>query len=95
MADYKLVGKHARAEDGLDKVTGKARFVADYRIPGALHARVLRSPLPHARILSLDVSPALQVPGVIAAITAEDFVDHGKWGWPKKDAYMLAWQKVC
>ena len=88
------VGKPARRTDGLDKVTGRARYIADYRAPGMLHARCLRSTVPHARIARLDITPALEVPGVRAVITSEDFVDHGLYGFPVKDKYMLAWQKV-
>lgn len=80
--------------DGVAKVTGQARFVGDIRLPGMLYARVLRSPLPHARIVRLDTSPALQVPGVLAVITAEDFVDKGRFGWPVADAYALTPDKV-
>ncbi|MFN3705162.1 MAG: xanthine dehydrogenase family protein molybdopterin-binding subunit [Thermoflexales bacterium] len=88
------VGKPARRVDALDKVTGRAKYIADYRVPGMLHARCLRSTVPHARIVRLDVTPALKVPGVHAAITSEDFVDHGLYGFPIKDKYMLAYQKV-
>jgi CO/xanthine dehydrogenase Mo-binding subunit len=90
----RCVGQPIRPVDGLDKVMGRARYVGDYQLPGMLVARVLRSPLPHARILRLDVSPALQVPGVVAAITPDDFVDHGSLGWPVKDAFILAYEKV-
>lgn len=88
------VGQPARRVDALDKVMGRAKYIADYRAPGMLHARCLRSALPHARIVRLDVAPALQVPGVRAVITSEDFVDHGLYGFPVKDKYMLAYQKV-
>ena len=84
----------AQAVDGLEKVLGKARYVGDMRLPGMLHAKVLRSPLPHARIIHLDVTPALAAPGVVAAITAEDFVEHGAFGWPVRDAFILAHEKV-
>ncbi|HUH99097.1 MAG TPA: xanthine dehydrogenase family protein molybdopterin-binding subunit [Anaerolineales bacterium] len=94
MTELKYVGRRSRPEDGLEKVTGKARYVGDYYLPGMLYARVLRSPLPHARIVKLDAGPALQVPGVLAVITAADFVNHSNLGWPLKDAYALAWQKV-
>ena len=94
MTELKYVGKQSRPEDGLEKVTGKARYVGDYYLPEMLYAKVLRSPLPHARILKLDASPALQVPGVLAVITSEDFVSHSNFGWPVKDAYALAWRKV-
>jgi CO/xanthine dehydrogenase Mo-binding subunit len=94
MTELKYVGKKSRSEDGREKVTGKARYVGDYYLPGMLHAKVLRSPVPHAHIRRLDAAPALKVPGVVAVITADDFVDHGNWGWPIKDAYALAWRKV-
>jgi CO/xanthine dehydrogenase Mo-binding subunit len=94
MTELKYVGKRSRPEDGLEKVTGKARYVGDYYLPEMLHAKILRSPLPHARILKLDTRPALQVPGVLAVITADDFVNHSNFGWPVKDSYALAWKKV-
>ncbi len=92
--EYKYLDKPAQRVDGLDKVLGKAVFVGDFKIPGMLFTAVLRSPLPHAWIKKLDVSPALKIPGVKAVITSEDFVNHGNFGWPVNDAYVLAWQKV-
>jgi CO/xanthine dehydrogenase Mo-binding subunit len=94
MSELRYVGRAAAATDGLEKITGRAKFVADYRLPGMLHAKVLRSPVPHARIAHLNVEPALRVPDVMAAITSHDFVDHGNFFWPVKDRYMLAYQKV-
>jgi CO/xanthine dehydrogenase Mo-binding subunit len=94
MTERKYVGRPADAVDGLDKIRGKARFVGDYQLPGTLHAKVLRSLVPHARIVHLDVTPALAVPGVVAAITCDDFVDHSLWGWPIKDQYILAYRKA-
>lgn len=80
--------------DGREKVTGKARYVADLSFPGMLYARVLRSPLPHARIARLNIEPALKIPGVCAVITSRDFVDNGRFGWPVRDAFILAHEKV-
>ena len=94
MAEYTYIGKHSRPEDGVEKVTGKARYVGDYVLPEMLHAKVLRSTVPHAHIRLLDTSPALRVPGVVAVVTSEDYVAHGLFGWPVKDAYVLAWKKV-
>ena len=94
MAELKYVGKPARRVDALEKVLGTAKYAADYRLPGMLRARCLRSDVPHARIVRLDVTPALQVPGVKAAITGEDFVNHGNFGYPVKDMYMLAHEHV-
>ena len=90
----RYVGQPVPRVDALEKVLGTARFLADIHLPGMLHARALRSHLPHARIKRLDVSPALEVPGVRGVITSEDFVDHGNYGFPVKDDYMLAYEKV-
>ncbi|MCC6147858.1 MAG: xanthine dehydrogenase family protein [Anaerolineaceae bacterium] len=94
MAELKYIGKPAQRVGGLEKVMGKTKYVGDYNLPGMLYARTLRSDLPHARIKRLDVSPALKVPGVLAAITSEDFHNHGQFGFPIKDMYMLAYEKV-
>lgn len=94
-AQYTYIGNpNAPAADGLEKVMGSAKYVGDMQLPGMLHAKALRSPLPHARIARLDVSPALSVPGVKAVITSEDFVDHSAFGWPVHDAFILAYQKA-
>jgi CO/xanthine dehydrogenase Mo-binding subunit len=94
MSDTRYVGKPATRVDALEKVLGTARFVADLRLPGMLVARCLRSTLAHARIKKLDVVPALKVPGVRAAITCEDFVDHGRFGFPVQDMFMLAFERA-
>jgi CO/xanthine dehydrogenase Mo-binding subunit len=94
MSELQHVGKPAEAVDGLDKAMGKIKYVGDVQLPGMLHASVLRSPVPHARIVRLNVEPALRVPGVVATITSDDYCNHGNWAWPVKDQYMLAYQKV-
>jgi len=58
--------------DGLDKVTGKARYTADLDRAGALTGRIFRSPVSHAEILRLDVSKARELPGVVAIVTGDD-----------------------
>ena len=73
--ELKLVGTRPLRPDGVDKVTGRARFGADYNLPGQLIAKVLRSPYAHARIRSIDVSAALALPGVKAVVTREDFAE--------------------
>jgi len=70
---YKFVGTRPIRPDGLDKVTGRARFAADMRLPGMLYGHVLRSPHAHAKIKSIDTKAALAMPGVKAVITSEDF----------------------
>ena len=70
---YKWIGTRPVRHDGLDKVTGRARFAADHQLPGMLHGHVLRSPHAHARIVSIDTSAAEAMPGVKAVVTAADF----------------------
>ncbi|HDQ34901.1 MAG TPA: hypothetical protein ENN14_01130 [Chloroflexi bacterium] len=95
MQTRRYIGKvEVQNVDGSDKVSGRAHYVADIHLPGMLHARMLPSPHPHARIARLDVTPALAVPGVHAAITQADFVNHGRFGWPVNDIFILAHEKV-
>ena len=68
-----VVGTRPVRPDGVDKVTGRARYGGDVRFPGMLYGRILRSPHAHARIRSIDVSKALELPGVRAAVTNADF----------------------
>ncbi|MCH7654608.1 MAG: xanthine dehydrogenase family protein molybdopterin-binding subunit [Chloroflexi bacterium] len=72
---FTVVGKPLRRVEGADKVSGRARYTADHEPPGTLWAKNVRSPLPHARIVSIDTSRAKQVPGVRAVITAADIPD--------------------
>src|SRR5215510_9159180 len=70
---FKVIGTRPIRHDGVDKVTGRARYGADISLPGMLHGKVLRSPHAHARIKSIDASAALALPGVKAVITGADF----------------------
>ena len=70
---YRVVGTRPVRPDGTDKVTGRAQYGADLRLPGMLYARVKRSPYAHALIKRIDVSKALALPGVKAVITNKDF----------------------
>ena len=63
-----VVGRPAVRTDGLERVRGEAPYTADIRLPGMLHAAVLRSPYAHARVRSIDLTPALELPGVRAAV---------------------------
>ena len=72
---YKWVGTRPVRPDGVEKVTGKARFGADLILPGMLHGKVVRSPHAHARIVSIDTSAAESMEGVKAVITGADFPD--------------------
>ena len=70
---FKVIGTRPIRPDGVDKVTGRALYGADYALPGMLHGCVLRSPYAHARIKSININQALKHPGVKAIVTAEDF----------------------
>ena len=72
---FRVVGNRFERPDGVDKVTGKARYGADASAPGQLTARVLRSPHAHAKIKRIDISKAEALPGVKAVITADDLPD--------------------
>ncbi len=73
---YSQVGTRPLRPDGLDKVTGRARFGADMSAPGQLVGRILRSPHAHARIRSIDISKAEALAGVKAVVTRDDFADR-------------------
>ena len=67
-----LIGKRISKLDAPDKASGKTRYIQDLEVPGALHAKILRSTEVHARIISIDTSAARALPGVHAVITAAD-----------------------
>ncbi|MFQ5699548.1 MAG: xanthine dehydrogenase family protein molybdopterin-binding subunit [Myxococcota bacterium] len=69
---FRWVGTRPIRPDGIDKVTGRARFGADYSLPDLLWGRILRSPHAHARILKIDTSRARAIDGVLAVVTSAD-----------------------
>jgi CO/xanthine dehydrogenase Mo-binding subunit len=69
---FRVIGTRPIRHDGVDKVTGRAKYGADYAFPGMLHGKVLRSPHAHARIKSIDCDAARALPGVFAVITSAD-----------------------
>jgi CO/xanthine dehydrogenase Mo-binding subunit len=71
----KVVGTNPVKHDGIDKVTGRAKFGADLFLPGMLVGKILRSPHAHAKIKSIDTSAAEKLPGVKAVVTRDDFPD--------------------
>ena len=73
--EFKVVGTRPPRPDGVDKVTGRAKFGADLYMANMLMGKVLRSPHAHARIKSIDTSKALALRGVKAVVTAADFGD--------------------
>lgn len=72
MASYKLIGKDFIPPDLVGKVTGKAKYAEDFRAQGMLFAKLLRSPMPHARVRRIDTRKALAMKGVAAILTADD-----------------------
>lgn len=93
MSDYAIIGKRVPQKDAVEKSTGAALYVSDLRLPGMLCGKILRSPYPHARILSIDTSLARRVPGVKAVITCAD-TPRIKFGTLVDDWYILAKDKV-
>jgi 4-hydroxybenzoyl-CoA reductase subunit alpha len=98
MREFNIVGKHVPRNDARAKATGTAIYTDDIKLPGMLHGRILRSPLPHARILRIDTSKAAALPGVRCVITGEDTpkIKYGNWRlFPDtQDEYPLAIDKV-
>ncbi len=74
-SELSIIGKSFPRPNGRGKVTGAVRFTVDMQLPGMLHARVLRSPLPHAVVRSIDVSAVAHHPGVCAVLTIADPAD--------------------
>ena len=74
-SDLKVVGTRPIRPDGVDKVTGRANFGADFFMPGMLVGRILRSPHAHAKIVKIDATKALALAGVKAVVTSADFPD--------------------
>ena len=70
-----IIGSNVRRVDGVDKVTGAAKFTGDLAFADLLEAKVLRSPFAHAKIISIDSSKAAALPGVAAILTRDDLTD--------------------
>ncbi|HEY7711733.1 MAG TPA: xanthine dehydrogenase family protein molybdopterin-binding subunit [Candidatus Entotheonella sp.] len=90
-----VVGASVPRVDAQAKVTGQAVFITDLHIPGMAHAKLWRSPLPHARIRGIDTSAAAAAPGVLAILTAADFAGEDLFFGPAyKDQSILAIDRV-
>jgi len=94
--ELSVVGKGVPKVDAVLKATGKAVYGADFSLPGMLYGKVLRSTVPHAKILNIDTSKALKLPGVRAVITGRDFPWGLKYGFTAitRDQTPLAQDKV-
>lgn len=78
LPDLRQVGKPLRRVDALGKAVGHTAYAGDYSMPNMLHAKVLRSKEPHARITRLDVTKARELPGVACVLTSSDLIGGGK-----------------
>ncbi|MBU2498975.1 MAG: molybdopterin-dependent oxidoreductase [Proteobacteria bacterium] len=83
MEEYAVIGKRIPRVDGRVKVTGEAKYAADFGLPGMLWCKMLRSPHAHAKIREIDTSRAERLPGVKAVCTGRDF-GGWTWGWMPK-----------
>jgi CO/xanthine dehydrogenase Mo-binding subunit len=94
--EFSVIGKRVAKYDSLEKVTGRAQYLIDLKLPGMLYGKILRSRYAHARILKIDTSKAEKIPGVIAVITAKD-TPKIKFGFlkdnlPLKDVKVLSYR---
>jgi 4-hydroxybenzoyl-CoA reductase subunit alpha len=91
---YKYIGVPLPKVDAYAKVTGRALYADDIMLPRMLYGRLLRSPHPHARIISIDTRNAMELPGVLAVITGEDLPQRFGILPSSQDEYALAIDKV-
>jgi len=91
--NHSYIGNRQEFVNAREKVTGKAKYLDDIKLPNMLHGKILRSPHPHARIVSIDTSKAEALPGVKAVITAKD-CPNNKFGLSEPDVNILAVDKV-
>ena len=87
MKTYAVIGKSVPQIAASAKATGEARYTGDVSLPGLLHGKILRSPLPHARILQVDVSRAVRLAGVKAVATGRDTLGVKTGGIAAKPEY--------
>ncbi len=90
-----VAGRNSMRVDAVEKVSGKAFYTGDIELPGMAYAKILRSPLPHARILKVDASRARALPGVIDVLTRDEIADlNYLYGATYKDQSVVATDKV-
>lgn len=93
MQQFRVVGTEVPRIEGRDKVTGQSRYAVDISRPGMLWARIVRSQVPHARLVRVDVTAARALPGVHAVITGADIGDH-RIGVAVRDLPLLCTDRV-
>lgn len=74
---FRHIGKPVLRKEDARLVTGKGRFTDDFNVEGQVHAAIVRSPYPHARIIDIDTTEALKAKGVLAVLTGADLMDDG------------------
>lgn len=84
-----IIGKRKPRVDGYERVSGTAVYPSDVTLPRMLYGAVLRCPHPHARVRSVDISAAQQLPGVHSVLTNQDPVAKVKWKWAKGHEVLL------
>ncbi|QGP93595.1 Nicotinate dehydrogenase large molybdopterin subunit [Neomoorella glycerini] len=89
-----VVGTSPPRVDARSKVTGRAIYPADVNFPGMIYGQAVRSPYAHARIINIDTSAALEVPGVLCVLTARDIPGHNGQGVVYQDMPVLARDEV-
>ena len=93
MSGFNIIGYPVPRIDCKEIVTGKVSFGVDITVPGMLYGKVLRSPVPHARVVSVDIAEAERLPGVAAVVTAKD-VPANRFGFALKDETVFVIDKV-
>ena len=91
---FDVVGKSTPKRDGPDKVTGRTRFLHDLELPRLLHGKILRTRVPHARIVRIDATRARALPGVVAVLTGED-VEQRPFGFAKDQVALKRGKVRC
>lgn len=89
--DFAVIGKSVNKIDGIPKAKGTAKYIADMKFPNMLHGKILRSPYAHAKVVSIDVSKAVALPGVRAVLTPQDCPQDkfNMAGFPPGEAFPL------
>ncbi len=87
--EHSTLGKDTPQVNARAKVLGRAQYAGDIKLPGMLHAKVLRSPYPHAKIVRIDTSAAAALPGVMSVLTGDD-CPKSLWGGHHKERSILA-----
>ncbi|MGH9896877.1 MAG: xanthine dehydrogenase family protein molybdopterin-binding subunit, partial [bacterium] len=91
----KVAGTSPARLDGVEKVTGRAVYTGDIELPGMAFAKILRSPLPHAKLVNIDAGKAERLPGVLAVLTRDDLAGlNYRYGAAYKDQCVVAVDKV-